>query len=105
MSGGAIACTLAVLQFSDGAARAGAADKQTRSAATAADAMAAREKAIDEAQRKAFERLVGRLATEGGAKAVAPPEGRALDELVRNFEVDSEKVSAVRYIATFTYDM
>jgi hypothetical protein len=69
---------------------------------TAADAMAAREKAIDEAQRKAFERLVGRLATEGGAKAMAPPEGRALDELVRNFEVDSEKVSAVRYIATFT---
>jgi len=69
---------------------------------TAADAMAAREKAIDEAQRKAFERLVEKLAVQGSSKAVPTPDGRTLDELVRNFEVDSEKVSAVRYIATFT---
>ena len=69
---------------------------------TAADAMAAREKAIDEAQRKAFERLVAKMSTQGGAKSVPTPDARGLDELVRNFEVDSEKVSTVRYIATFT---
>lgn len=69
---------------------------------TAADAMAAREKAIDEAQRKAFGRLVDKLSSQGGAKSVPTPDNRGLDELVRNFEVDSEKVSTVRYIATFT---
>lgn len=69
---------------------------------TADTATAAREQAIAEAQSKAFDRLIARLATQGQAKTVPTPQGKALDELVRDFEVDSEKVSAVRYLATFT---
>jgi hypothetical protein len=69
---------------------------------TAATATEAREQAITQAQRKAFERLVARLVVQGGARSVPVPEGRALDDLVRDFEVASEKVSAVRYLATFT---
>jgi hypothetical protein len=69
---------------------------------TAASAAAAREQAIVEAQRKAFERLIAKLSTQGRAQSVPTPQGGALDELVRDFEIDSEKASAVRYIATFT---
>lgn len=69
---------------------------------TAATATAAREQAIAQAQRQAFERLVARLVVQGGSRSVPVPEGRALDDLVRDFEVASEKVSAVRYLATFT---
>jgi len=69
---------------------------------TAESAAAAREHAIAEAQRQAFDRLIARLSTQGSQKTVPAPDGKALDELVRDFEVDSEKVSAVRYLATFT---
>jgi len=69
---------------------------------TAETATAARERAIGEAQRLAFERLVAKLSTQGTRRTVPTPDANGLDELVRDFEVDSEKVSAVRYLATFT---
>jgi hypothetical protein len=69
---------------------------------TAESGAAAREKAIAEAQRAAFDRLVARLVPTGGQQSVPKVVGKALDDIVRDFEVDSEKVSAVRYIATFT---
>jgi hypothetical protein len=42
------------------------------------------------------------MVPSGGQGSVPKVEGRRLDDLVRDFEVDSEKASAVRYIATFT---
>jgi hypothetical protein len=42
------------------------------------------------------------MVPSGGQGSVPKVDGRQLDDLVRDFEVDSEKASAVRYIATFT---
>jgi hypothetical protein len=58
---------------------------------TAADGMAAREKGIAEAQRIAFQRLVTRMVPSGGQGSVPKVEGRQLDDLVRDFEIDSER--------------
>lgn len=69
---------------------------------TAESGAAAREKAIVEAQRIAFQRLIARMVPSDSQAVMPRLDGKALDDIVRDFEVDSEKVSAVRYLATFT---
>lgn len=68
---------------------------------TADNAAAARDRAITEAQRKAFAELYGRLSPVPGARA---PELSDLEvaRLVQDFEVQRERSSAVRYLATLT---
>jgi hypothetical protein len=67
---------------------------------TADSAAEAREQAILEAQRRAFEQLVGNL-TGGGT---APPLSDAeITALVRDFSITNEKSSSVRYIGTFDF--
>lgn len=68
---------------------------------TDATASQAREKALLEGQRQAFQKLMQRLATDTN---VRPPR---LDEatmatLVRSIDVANERTSAVRYLATLT---
>lgn len=70
---------------------------------TAADATSARDQAILEGQRKAFDILVQRLAGAGQASAVRHPGDNELSNMVRDFEVESEKVSAVRYVGVLTF--
>lgn len=68
---------------------------------TAANALQAREKAFDEVQRLAFRRLMERLVAEGQPR-VPEPSARDIEAMVRDVIVESEKASAVRYIASFT---
>ena len=68
---------------------------------TADNSAAARDRAITEAQRKAFDTLYGRLSPEPGAKA-PPLSDIEVARLVQDFEVQRERSSAVRYLATLT---
>lgn len=67
---------------------------------TAASAAAARDEAITEAQRKAFQQLVRRLTPEG--TPVPTVTDAQVAPLVQDFEVQRERSSSVRYLATFT---
>lgn len=70
---------------------------------TAATAAAARDAALLEGQRSAFRRLVERLAPRAEQRRWPNPSDARLGDLVENFEVQNERTSAVRYIATLTY--
>ncbi|MGQ9367634.1 DUF2066 domain-containing protein [Azospirillum sp. A39] len=67
---------------------------------TAANASAARDRAIQEAQRKAWGELYRRLVPGGGT----PPSVSDTDlfRLVQGFEIADEKVSATRYVGTYS---
>ncbi|MBI1208150.1 MAG: DUF2066 domain-containing protein [Azospirillum sp.] len=66
---------------------------------TAANANEARDLAIQQAQRKAFAQLFQQLT---GGPAAASPSDAELARLVQSFEIDDERVSAVRYVASLT---
>lgn len=67
---------------------------------SAANANAARDQAIAEAQRKAWETLYQRMT----ASTRAAPRVSEIDlaRMVQGFEIDDEKVSATRYVGTIT---
>jgi len=67
---------------------------------TAASAAQAREIALAEAQVQAFDRLVRRLVAKDRQTAVPRQNAQSIARLVRGFEVDRERTSNVRYIAT-----
>ncbi len=67
--------------------------------ATAESAAAAREEAIAQGQRQAWDRLIARLVPRESRAAVPRVGARGLTDLVRDFEVNSEKTSEVRYLA------
>jgi hypothetical protein len=69
---------------------------------TAETASAARERAIAQAQSAAFKRLIARIVPAERQGSVPELDAKGIEDLVRDFEVDSEKVSAVRYLATLT---
>ena len=71
--------------------------------ATAASAVAAREAARIEGQRRAFGQLVERLTVAADRTRVPRQSDTRLTELVRDLEVANEKSSAVRYIADYTF--
>jgi hypothetical protein len=70
---------------------------------TAATAAAARDAALLEGQRTAFRRLLERLVPRSEQRRWPNPSDARLGDLVENFEVQTERTSAVRYIATLTY--
>jgi Uncharacterized protein conserved in bacteria (DUF2066) len=67
---------------------------------TADSAAEAREQAILEAQRKAFEQLVANLTGGGPAPQLSDAQ---ITALVQDFSITNEKSSAVRYIGTFDF--
>jgi len=67
---------------------------------TADNAAQARDQAIQQAQRTAFEQLLARLGAD--ASLAANPDDDVIAELVQAFEVQQERASAVRYVGTFT---
>ncbi|CAK0758056.1 conserved hypothetical protein [uncultured Gammaproteobacteria bacterium] len=69
---------------------------------TADSANAARDKAVAEAQRKAFAVLYRRLTLAAETQAAPSIPDRELARLVRGFEIEDERASAVRYVATLT---
>ncbi len=67
------------------------------------NAYAAREKAFQQGLRNAFSILIGRLAAHDSQQNFISPSQDVLDSLVLDYEVTSEKLSAVRYIGTYTF--
>lgn len=70
---------------------------------TAADAATARDQAIIEGQRKAFTMLMERLVGTEQAASIPTPTDAQLSSMVQDFEVESERLSAVRYIGVMTF--
>lgn len=68
---------------------------------TDATALQAREKALLDGQRQAFQRLTQRLASDAAARVPRLDES-TLTRLVRSIDVANERTSAVRYLATLT---
>jgi len=70
---------------------------------TAADAATARDQAIVEGQRKAFSMLMEQLVGAEKAATIQTPSDSQLSGMVQDFEVESERLSSVRYIGVMTY--
>jgi len=70
---------------------------------TAADAAAARDQAIVEGQRTAYRMLMEQLLGAETAAATELPGDVELSNMVQDFEVESEKLSSVRYIGILTF--
>ena len=70
---------------------------------TASSAAEARDKAISEAQRKAFEVLFKRLVAEGPGRVVPAVGESDLQRMIQGFEIEQERGSAVRYVASMAF--
>lgn len=69
---------------------------------TAANAVLAREQAIAEAQRLAFQKLAERNLTPDAYKTFKVPDIKTIAGLVQDFEIKGERLSSTRYVANFT---
>ncbi len=69
---------------------------------TAASATKAREQAIAQGQTKAFRLLLERMVPRGDYKRLPNLPQAKISEMVRDFAVEQEKASNVRYIASLT---
>lgn len=70
---------------------------------TAADAVTARDQAILEGQRKAFAMLMEQQLGAEKAATIKTPSDDRLSAMVENFEVESERISGVRYVGVLTF--
>lgn len=71
--------------------------------ATADSPVAAREQAVREGRRLAFDRLIARLVPSDAAGSVPSRTDAELGEMSLGFEVADERSSAVRYVASMTF--
>ncbi len=71
--------------------------------ATAANATAARDRALAEGHSVAFRRLIARIVPVGAVAGVPRLDPAAIAPLVQSFEVGGEKTSRVRYLARLTF--
>jgi len=70
---------------------------------TAKNAVEAREKAFEQAQKAAFMALAERLLGEGDPSRLVPPASNLISTMIKDFEITQEKLSAVQYIASYTF--
>jgi hypothetical protein len=70
---------------------------------TASDAVSAREKALLEGQRQALSTLLNQLATPADIAKLPPLSDAQITDMVADYQVESEKVSSVRYIGQITF--
>jgi hypothetical protein len=70
---------------------------------TASSAAEARDKAILEAQRKAFGVLFKRLAADGDTRIAPAVADADLQRMMQGFEIEHERGSAVRYVGTLSF--
>jgi hypothetical protein len=70
---------------------------------TAADAATARDEAILQGQRKAFDMLMEQLLGTDRAATMQKPSDAQLSAMVQDFQVESERLSTVRYIGVLTF--
>jgi hypothetical protein len=71
--------------------------------ATAANAVAAREAARLDGERRAFRQLLERLTLTADRGRLPRVSDQQLTDMVRDFEVANERSSGVRYLATYTF--
>jgi uncharacterized protein DUF2066 len=70
---------------------------------TADSAAAARDKALLDGQRMAFDTLLGRVASKDDAARLSHLSDAEITDLVQDFEVEQERTSAVRYIGKLAF--
>ncbi len=70
---------------------------------TASSAAEARDKAISEAQHKAFEVLFRRIVVDGATRVVPTVSESDLQRMIQGFEIEQERDSAVRYVASMAF--
>lgn len=70
---------------------------------TAKDALKARDKAFEKAQTEAFKVLATRVLPESEAKSMKTPVLAVISNLIKDYEVTNEQLSAVRYVGTYTF--
>lgn len=70
---------------------------------TADSAAAARDQALIAGQRKAFDQLLLTLTTPSEIAALPPLDDNAISDMVLDFEIQSEKVSTVRYLGELAF--
>ena len=70
---------------------------------TAKSASAARKQAFDNARRKAFEKLLGRLVGENEVARIDLPSLQKIGGFIKNYGIDNEQVSKVRYKAQYGF--
>lgn len=68
--------------------------------ATGPDPIKAREKALADGEKKAFELLIRRIVAEADVEKLPPLEPAQLETMVSGFEFENERPSANRYVAT-----
>ena len=68
--------------------------------ATAENAAAARDLALSEGHANSFRRLLARLVPDAERRRMPPLVAADIAQLIRDFSVDEEKTSSVRYLAT-----
>ena len=106
IAGAASFPVLVLVQAAGGAARAQEADPFSATVkvdARADTAVKARETARVDGQRRALAAIAERLS--GGGAPVKPPklDDKTITDLVASFEVANERMSAVRYVADYTF--
>jgi hypothetical protein len=70
---------------------------------TADNALKARDQAFEQAQIKAFKMLGHQLKENGEIDTFSMPKPSVISTLVQDYEITDEKLSAVRYIGTYTF--
>ena len=68
--------------------------------ASGPDPMKARDKALVDGEKKAFDLLIRRLIAEADVEKLPPVEPGQLETMVSGFEFENERPSANRYVAT-----
>ena len=71
--------------------------------ATADSAATARDAARIDGQRRALEAVVGRLSNSSEPAKLPKLDDKAITDMVASFEVANERMSAVRYVADYTF--
>lgn len=70
---------------------------------TAENAVVARDQAMIKARRQALVMLAERTLDPEAFKAFTPPDDTVISTMIRDFEVQDERVSATRYMASMTF--
>ncbi|MGH1402698.1 MAG: DUF2066 domain-containing protein [Alphaproteobacteria bacterium] len=70
---------------------------------TADNSVDAQEQAYAKAQGRAFRILAKRMVADGQVEAVKTPNFDTVASLVKDYEITNERISAVRYVGTYTF--
>lgn len=70
---------------------------------TAQSAVAAREQAFEQAQVDAFNTLAGRILPAERLAGFTPPDVNTVSAMIQDYEIGSEQLSTVRYVASYTF--